>query len=92
MITAIMTGVMGFITFLLGVRKGKAETEGVLLLNLEKSINIYQIIIEDMRGEIQALNGKIDVLEKKVETLLYENLELKTLMKDHDAHTSAQKK
>ena len=87
-----MTSITGFVTFLLGVKKGKAETESVLLLNLEKSIGIYQTIINDMKGEIKQLNEKIDELEKKVETLLEENHELKRLMKDHDAVTRTKTK
>lgn len=84
----VITSVTSFLTFLLGMRRGKAETEGVVLLNLEKSIQIYQLIIEDMKGEIHTLNTKIDELEKKVETLLEENAELKRLMKEHDASTN----
>jgi len=90
-ISLLMTSITGFVTFLLGIRKGRAETESVLLLNLEKSINIYQTIIDDMKVEIKSLNEKIDDLEKKVGTLLEENHELKKLMKEHDASTNTKK-
>jgi peptidoglycan hydrolase CwlO-like protein len=90
-ISLLMTSITGFVTFLLGIRKGRAETESVLLLNLEKSINIYQTIIDDMKEEIRSLNEKIDDLEKKVGTLLEENHELKKLMKEHDASTNTKK-
>lgn len=81
----VLTSITGVLTFLLGLRKGKAETEGVLLLNLEKSIQIYQVIVDDMKEQIKDLNGKIDELENKLEHLLKENAELKVLMNKHDA-------
>jgi len=81
----VLTSITGFLTFLLGLRKGKAETEGVLLQNLEKSIQIYQVIVDDMKEQIKDLNGKIDDLENKLEHLVQENAELKRLMKEHDA-------
>ena len=87
----LLTGLTGFITFLLGIKRGKAETEGVLLQNLEKSVAIYQTIIEDMKQEIHFLNEKIDVLEKKVEQLLQENHELKKIMRQKDAVTHSKK-
>lgn len=90
-ITFLSSSVTGVVTFLLGLKKGKAETEGMLLENLEKSISIYQVIINDMREEIKALNTKIDELEKKVESLLFENTELKEMMKKHDASTNTKK-
>jgi len=83
----VFTSITGVLTFLLGLRKGKAETEGVLLQNLEKSIQIYQVIVDDMKEQIKDLNGKIDELENKLEHLLKENAELKTIMNKHDAFT-----
>lgn len=87
----VFTSITGFLTFLLGLRKGKAETESVLLQNLEKSIQIYQVIVDDMNEQIQGLNAKIDLLETKLEHLLKENAELKVLMKQHDAYTHSKK-
>lgn len=88
----IFTSVTGVLTFILGHRRGKAETEGVLLQNLEKSIDIYQTIIEDMKEEVQQLRTKIEKLEHKVEDLLKENHELKRLMREHDASTNTKNK
>lgn len=90
-VQVIITSITGGLTFLLGLRRGKADTENVLLQNLEKSIGIYQLIIEDMKEEIKSLNVKIDTLEGKVEQLLQENNELKTLMREHDALTNSKK-
>ena len=89
LVTFLASSVTGIVTFIFGIRKGKAETEGMLLENLEKSISIYQVIINDMREEIKTLNGKIDDLEKKVESLLLENNELKEMMKKHDANSNS---
>jgi peptidoglycan hydrolase CwlO-like protein len=61
--------ITGVITFLLGRRRGKAETESVILQNLEKSIGIYQILVENLRDEIIILNAKVDELQQKLDDM-----------------------
>lgn len=82
--TVVVSSITGFITYFLGRRKERKELDNLTLLNLEKSVSIYQIIIDDLKKEVQQLNDKIDKLEAKVEELLKENTELKALMKKHD--------
>lgn len=82
--TVVVSSITGFITYFLGRRRERKELDNLTLLNLEKSVSIYQIIIDDLKKEVQQLNDKIDKLEAKVEELLKENTELKALMKKHD--------
>lgn len=65
----IIPAITGLITFFVGLRKGKAETESVVLQNLEKSISIYQTIIEDLREEIINLNLKVQQLQDKLDSM-----------------------
>ena len=64
-------------SFFAGKRKTKAETDNLILLNLEKSILLYSQIITDLRSEIELLNIKVQELEKKIEELHEENKRLK---------------
>lgn len=82
--TVVVSSITGFITYFLGRRKERKELDNLTLLNLEKSVSIYQIIIDDLKKELEELNKKIDKLEIKVEELLKENTELKTLMKKNN--------
>lgn len=70
----ILTGIAGWFV---GRRKATAETDNMVLRNLELSIGIYVKIIEDLKQEIHELNNKVDILEKKVEELMAENRQLK---------------
>jgi len=65
----IIPAITGAITFVLGLKRGKAETESVVLQNLEKSITIYRTIIEDLREEIMNLNDKVDELQHKLDDM-----------------------
>ena len=65
-------------SFLIGKRQSNAQTDNQVLLNLELSIGLYKGIIDDLKKEIQELNGKIDLLEKKVDELMAENKKLKS--------------
>jgi peptidoglycan hydrolase CwlO-like protein len=76
----IIPGVTGFLTFLLGQQRGKKEVESISLQNLEKSVQIYQTIIQDLKEEIQSLNEKVDVLQRKVDEMMEENQNLKKLL------------
>jgi peptidoglycan hydrolase CwlO-like protein len=68
-------------SFFAGKRKTKAETDNLILLNLEKSILLYSQIITDLRSEIELLNIKVQELEKKIDELHLENKKLKSLVK-----------
>jgi len=60
-----------------GRRKVNAETDNSVLRNLEISVNLYKTIIDDLKSEIQALNIKIQDLERKIDELHAENKLLK---------------
>ena len=60
-----------------GKRKTNAETDNLVLSNLEKSMSIYQDLITNLREEIHQLNNKIQDLESKVDMLVEENRQLK---------------
>lgn len=76
----IIPAVTGFLTFLLGQQRGRKEIESITLTNLEKSVQIYQTIIEDLKEEIVGLNRKVEVLQSKVDAMMKENHELKQMM------------
>jgi peptidoglycan hydrolase CwlO-like protein len=87
-ILGLVSSVTGFVTYFVGYNRNKKETETVHLDNLQKSIEIYQTIIEDLKKELTDLNGKVDSLSKKVDELLLENHNLKlTISKTTRANT-----
>jgi phage shock protein A len=61
-----------------GKRKTNAETDNIVLTNLEKSVNIYAELVKNLKEEIHQLNNKITELETKVDMLMKENRELKS--------------
>jgi len=61
----------------IGKRKTNAETDNLVLSNLEKSMSIYQELIKNLKDEIHELNTKIQDLELKVDMLMEENRKLK---------------
>lgn len=72
---------VSFITYLFGARKRSADYESVKLENLEKSLKLYQNMINDMSDKIEALTKKIEELENTVERLYKENKQLKQKVK-----------
>lgn len=78
----IIPAVTGFLTFLLGQQRGKKEIESITLSNLEKSVQIYQTIISDLKDEITSLNRKVDELQDKVDSMMEENHQLKKMLSD----------
>lgn len=70
----VVVAVLGFFQ---GKRKASADTDNQVLRNLEISVNLYKSIIDDLKGEIEALNRKIQDLEKKIDELHQENKKLK---------------
>lgn len=50
------------------------------LNNIEKSLGIYQRIINDLKDEVNTLLKKVDELEQKIDDLKEENCELKKMV------------
>jgi peptidoglycan hydrolase CwlO-like protein len=73
-VSSVATAAIGWF---FGRRKQQAETDNQVLVNLEKSVNLYKQIIDDLKTEIHQLNLKIDELESKVDELMTENRKLK---------------
>lgn len=73
----IMTVVTTAIGYVVGYKKSQTELEGGRLENLEKSIKIYQVIIDDMGKKVEELTSHINKLEKRIEELMAENRKLK---------------
>lgn len=71
--------VVAIVSFFTGKRKTIAETDNQVLKNLELSVNLYKEIIDDLKREIESLNLKIQDLEKKIDILHQENINLKKL-------------
>lgn len=74
----------GLISFFVGLKRGKTENEGLVITNLERSVGLYQTILDDMKKELEQLRMEVDKLETKVQELLRENAELKKIMLAHD--------
>lgn len=91
-LTIVVGSITGFFGFLSGQKLQAKQVENQSLINLEKSIEIYKEIIDDMRVELSNLKTEIDKLEKKVQELLKENAALKELMLKHDANTKPQRR
>ena len=69
-IGAIATAIIGYVA---GFRKSKNEIEGGRLENLEKSLKVYQIIIDDLSKKVAELSTHIVRLEQTIESLKKEN-------------------
>jgi len=67
----------GFVTWLFGRRKQKAETKSNELENIEKGLEIYRNMMEDLKIEHKNLRTEVNSLENKVSQLLDENRSLK---------------
>ncbi len=74
-------GITGLAAFFAGKRRTNAETDSVVLKNLELSVNLYAQIIRDLKSEIESLNIKIQALETKIDILHEENKALKSKSK-----------
>jgi peptidoglycan hydrolase CwlO-like protein len=71
----------GLVAWFAGKRRTNAETDSVVLKNLELSVNLYAQIIQSLKEEIESLNLKIQELEKKIDILHEENKTLKSKVK-----------
>jgi peptidoglycan hydrolase CwlO-like protein len=81
-ILLISNALTGVAAWMVGRRKTNADTDNVVLRNLELSIGLYREIINDLKNEIESLNQKIQELESKVDKLYDENKKLKSSLKD----------
>jgi predicted nucleic acid-binding Zn-ribbon protein len=70
----------GVAAWAVGKRKTNAETDNVVLKNLESSVGLYKLIIDNLRDEIQLLNGKMEQMEAKIDELTKENKKLRDLL------------
>jgi uncharacterized coiled-coil protein SlyX len=70
---AVATTIIGYVA---GFRKSKNEIEGGRLENLEKSLTIYQLLIDDLSKKIEELSLHIVRLESTIDSLKKENREL----------------
>ena len=73
----ILTIVTSAIGYFIGYRKSKNEIEGGRLENLENSIKIYQVIIDDLGKKVEELTAHIVRLESTIDSLKQENNKLK---------------
>jgi peptidoglycan hydrolase CwlO-like protein len=73
----ILTIVTTLIGYFVGYRKSKNEIEGGRLENLEKSIRIYQVVIDDLSKKVEELTAHIVRLELTIDSLKKENNKLK---------------
>jgi peptidoglycan hydrolase CwlO-like protein len=69
--------IVGILSYFTGRRKMNVEIDNQILTNLEKSVNVYRGIIEDLKHQIESLNIKVQELEDKVDELMEENHNLK---------------
>ena len=73
----IMTVVTTAIGYFVGYKKSQNEVEGGRLENLEKSIRIYQVVIDDLSKKVEELTLHIVRLEATIDSLKQENNKLK---------------
>ncbi len=73
----VMTVVTTLIGYFVGYRKSKNEIEGGRLENLEKSLTIYQVMIDDLSKKVEDLSIHIVRLEATIDALRKENNKLK---------------
>ncbi len=79
-LTVVASSITGIITFFIGQRRAKKEIEGLALNNIERSLDIYNKIIEDLKDQVTSLLDKVDELEKKIDELKDENYSLRDML------------
>lgn len=90
-LTFLVSSITGLITFFFGLKRGKKEIEGIALQNIEKSLEIYQHIIDDLNDRVLALMNKVDDLETKIDDLKKENEVLKGMLKKYDKESQVRR-
>ena len=75
-IISIITAGVGYV---FGYKKNQADIEGTQLDNLEKSIKIYQVVIDDLAKKVEELTLHVVRLEATIDSLKQENKKLKSI-------------
>ena len=83
-VTFLMSTITGIVTFIIGQKRARKEVEGLALNNIERSLDIYNKIIDDLRGQVSDLLDKVNELETKIDQLKEENQILKDMLEKHD--------
>lgn len=78
--TLVISSISSITTYFIGLRKSRKEIESITLINLEKSLEIYKSMIDDLTGRINQLNTQVKTLNDKVDELMEENYKLKTIL------------
>jgi uncharacterized coiled-coil protein SlyX len=65
------------LAYIFGWRMNNTDLCGKRLDELEKSIGVYNLIIDDMSKKVEELTGIINKLEIKIADLIKENKQLK---------------
>ena len=78
--TLVISSISSLITYFLGLRRSKKEIESITLINIEKSVQIYKTIVDDLNVRITDLNKQVKELNEKVDELMIENAELKSML------------
>lgn len=73
-VPSIVTALVGYFV---GLKRESVDLCGERLDALEKSINVYNVIIDDMSKKIDGLKKEITSLEGKIQDLMSENKKLK---------------
>jgi cell division protein FtsB len=74
----ILTTFTAIIGFIFGYKKNQNEIENGRLENLEKSIKVYQVLVDDLSNRIETLSVHIAKLESQIDALMKENKRLKS--------------
>jgi peptidoglycan hydrolase CwlO-like protein len=74
----ILTTFTAIIGYVVGYKKNQTDIEGSQLDNLEKSIRIYQVVIDDLSKKIEELSMHVVRLESTIDSLKQENKRLKS--------------
>jgi CII-binding regulator of phage lambda lysogenization HflD len=85
--TLLISSVSSVITYFIGLRKSRKEIESITLINLEKSLEIYKSMIDDLTGRINQLNAQVKELNDKVDDLMTENHNLKLMLEKKNKKT-----
>jgi hypothetical protein len=80
MLLLVSNALTGVAAWFVGKRKTNAETDNIVLKNLESSVGLYKLIIDNLRDEIKLLNGKMEQMEVKIDELTQENVKLRKLL------------
>ena len=80
MITGLIAILTGVGSFIIGQFKAKREIESMTITNVQKSVDVYRLLIDDLKGEITELLIKVEELEKKIDELHTENTQLREML------------